>query len=58
VSEPRAAILVVEDEPEIRRFLRASLGAEGYRVVEAASAERGVIDAGSHKPEVPNQRPG
>ena len=52
MSEPRAAILVVEDEPEIRRFLRASLGAEGYRVVEAASAERGVIDAGSHKPDM------
>jgi len=52
VSEPRAAILVVEDEPEIRRFLRASLGAEGYRVVEAASGERGVIDAGSHKPDM------
>ena len=30
-------ILVVEDEPEIRRFLRASLGAEGYRVVESAN---------------------
>lgn len=28
-------LLVVEDEPEIRRFLRASLGSHGYRVVEA-----------------------
>jgi len=34
-SPDRATILVVEDEPEIRRFLRAALGAEGYRVVEA-----------------------
>ena len=52
MSEPRPAILVVEDEPEIRRFLRASLGAEGYRVVEAASGERGAIDAGTHKPDM------
>jgi len=49
---PAPAILIVEDEPEIRRFLRASLAAEGYRVVEAAGGERGVIDAGSHKPDM------
>src|SRR5262245_65759479 len=45
-------ILVVEDEPEIRRFLRSSLAAEGYRVVEAENAKRGAIDAGSHKPDL------
>jgi two-component system KDP operon response regulator KdpE len=42
-------ILVVEDEPEIRRFLRSSLGAEGYRVVEADSGRRGSIGAATHK---------
>ncbi len=52
MSEPRAAILVVEDEPEIRRFLRAALGAEGYRVVEAETGARGAIEAGSHKPDL------
>ena len=45
-------ILIVEDEPEIRRFLRSSLDAEGYRVVESANARRGSIDAGSHKPDL------
>ena len=50
--EPRPSILVVEDEPEIRRFLRSSLEANGYRVVESATARRGVIDAGTHKPDV------
>ena len=48
----RGTILVVEDEPEIRRFLRSSLGAEGYRVVESATGRRGTIDAGSHKPDL------
>jgi len=43
---------VVEDEPEIRRFLRTSLGAEGYRVVEAESGVQGVTDAGTHKPDL------
>jgi two-component system KDP operon response regulator KdpE len=52
MTEPRATILVVEDEPEIRRFLRSSLGAEGYRVVEAETGERGAIDAGTHKPDL------
>jgi len=45
-------ILIVEDEPEIRRFLRSSLGSEGYRVVESANARRGAIDAGTHKPDM------
>jgi two-component system KDP operon response regulator KdpE len=43
---------VVEDEPEIRRFLRTSLGAEGYRVVEAETGERGAIEAGTQKPDL------
>ncbi|HEX4885896.1 MAG TPA: response regulator [Casimicrobiaceae bacterium] len=50
--DPRATILVVEDEAGIRRFLRASLGAEGYRVVESATGRRGAIDARTHKPDV------
>ena len=45
-------ILLVEDEPEIRRFLRSTLGAEGYRVVESPSARRGAIDAGTQKPDL------
>ena len=48
----RATILVVEDEPQIRRFLRTSLGAEGYRVVEAENGERGAIEAATHKPDL------
>jgi two-component system KDP operon response regulator KdpE len=49
MTDPRATILVVEDEPEIRRFLRSSLGAEGYRVVEAETGARGAVDAATHK---------
>jgi two-component system, OmpR family, KDP operon response regulator KdpE len=45
-------ILIVEDEPEIRQFLRSSLGAEGYRVVESPSGTRGTLDAGMHKPDL------
>jgi two-component system KDP operon response regulator KdpE len=47
-----ATILVVEDEPHIRQFLRSSLGAEGYRVVESPNGRRGTLDAGMHKPDL------
>jgi two-component system KDP operon response regulator KdpE len=52
MAESRPAILIVEDEPEIRRFLRAAFGVEGYRVVESATGRRGSIDAGTHKPDL------
>ena len=45
-------ILVVEDEPEIRQFLRSSLNAEGYRVIESPNGRRGSLDAGQHKPDL------
>ena len=52
MTATRATVLLVEDEPEIRRFLNASLGVEGYRVVESATGRRGMIDAGTHKPDL------
>jgi two-component system KDP operon response regulator KdpE len=52
MADPSPAILIVEDEPGIRHFLRAAFGAEGYRVVEATTGRRGTIDAGTHKPDL------
>lgn len=52
MTDTRATILVIEDETEIRRFLRSALTAEGYKVVESASARRGLIDASTHKPDL------
>ena len=51
-TAPRATILVVEDEPEIRRLLHTAFGVEGYRTVESATGRRGTIDAGTHKPDL------
>jgi two-component system KDP operon response regulator KdpE len=44
-------VLIVDDEPDIRRVLRVLLESENYRVVEAATAERGEIEARTHKPD-------
>ena len=52
MADVHPTILVVEDEPEIRRILRSTLGLEGYRVVESATGRRGSIDAGTHKPDL------
>lgn len=44
--------LLVEDEPQIRRFVRAALEEEGWQVFEAATLQRGLIDAGTRKPDL------
>ncbi len=45
-------VLTIEDEPQMRRFLRASLPAFGYRLIEASTAREGVVDAGTRNPDV------
>jgi two-component system, OmpR family, KDP operon response regulator KdpE len=45
-------ILIIEDEPPIRRFLRAALSNEGYRLNEAASGQEGLRVAASQPPDV------
>ncbi len=45
-------ILAIEDEPDIRKILRAVLEAEHYRLIEAETASRGEIEARSHKPDL------
>jgi two-component system KDP operon response regulator KdpE len=45
-------VLIVEDEKEIRRFVRQALEAEGYRVFEAENLKRGLIEAGTRKPDL------
>ena len=44
--------LLVEDEPQIRRFVRAALEEEGWQVHEAETVRRGLIDAGTRKPDL------
>ena len=49
---PGALVLVIEDEPPMRRFLRAMLRANGYQVVEAETAREGLVQAAGRNPEV------
>jgi two-component system KDP operon response regulator KdpE len=44
--------VVVEDEPQIRRFVREALQGEGWRVHEAATLRSGLAEAGTRKPDL------
>lgn len=52
MAVPLPVVLIIEDEPHMRRFLRASLRANGFQVVEAASAREGLAQAAGRNPEV------
>ena len=52
MSEIRTRILIVEDEAEIRRFVRLTLEAEGVEAFEADGVQRGLIEAASRRPDL------
>ena len=51
-SDTPGKVLVVEDEAEIRRFIRLSLQAESLDVAEADGVQRGLIEAGTRRPDL------
>jgi two-component system KDP operon response regulator KdpE len=52
LTEPNPLILIIEDEVQMRRFLRASLSSNGYQVVETDTAEEGLAQAASRTPDL------
>jgi len=50
MSEPAPVVIVVEDERQIRRFVRSALEEIGCRVFEAETAAQGLTEAGTRKP--------
>jgi two-component system KDP operon response regulator KdpE len=52
VTASRRNVVVVEDDPQIRRLLRTILPPEGFEVFEAETGERGLVEAATRKPDV------
>lgn len=52
MTDVRAGILVVEDEPQMQRLLRTALAAEGYRVVEASTGREALALARTNNPDL------
>ena len=49
---PSPTVVIIEDEPQIRRFVRSALEAEGWLVHEADTAKKGLTEAGTRKPDL------
>ncbi|MBF0294821.1 MAG: response regulator [Magnetococcales bacterium] len=54
MDEPSSTvtIVIIEDEPQIRRFVRTALEAENHVVQEAETAARGLIEVGTRRPDL------
>jgi two-component system, OmpR family, KDP operon response regulator KdpE len=52
MSEHAPIVVVIEDERQIRRFLRSTLEAEGYQVFEAETGRQGLTEAATRKPDL------
>jgi two-component system KDP operon response regulator KdpE len=51
-AAPGPLVLVVEDEPQLVRFLRAMLPPHGYRMVDAPTAAQGLVEAATRSPDL------
>lgn len=52
MNEPVPSILIVEDEPQIRRFVRTALEAQRWQVFEAGTVADGLLEAGTRHPDL------
>jgi two-component system KDP operon response regulator KdpE len=52
MSEPNATVVMIEDDKQIRRFVRATLEAQGMTVIEAETGQLGLREAATRKPDL------
>jgi two-component system, OmpR family, KDP operon response regulator KdpE len=52
VTEPVPVVVMVEDEKQIRRFVRTALESEGIRMFEAETGHQGLTEAATRKPDL------
>ncbi|HUK56543.1 MAG TPA: response regulator [Nitrospiria bacterium] len=52
MADEKPLILLIEDEPQMRRFLRITLQSQGYRLIESATGQEGLVQAATRNPDV------
>jgi two-component system, OmpR family, KDP operon response regulator KdpE len=52
MTAERPTVIVIEDEPQLRRILRTTLETNGFRCIESESARRGLLDARTLRPDL------
>ncbi len=45
-------IVCIEDDPQMRRFLRTGLAGQGFRVFDAETGRQGLVEVGTRKPDL------
>ena len=48
----KAEILIIDDEPQIRKLLEINLESNGYKVLQASTGQEGILMAANHPPEL------
>jgi len=51
-TQNKFKILIIDDEPQVRRLLRLSLEANDFKVIEAADGKEGLLSASMHHPDI------
>jgi two-component system KDP operon response regulator KdpE len=52
MTAERPSVILIEDEPQLRRVLRTTLESNGFRCIESETARRGLLDARSLRPDL------
>ncbi|MGJ0491788.1 response regulator [Methylobacter sp.] len=52
MAKTNSVIIVIEDDPSIRRFLRTGLSMHGFSLFEADTGKQGIVEAGIRKPDL------
>jgi two-component system KDP operon response regulator KdpE len=52
MTNPTPVVVVIEDDPQLRRFLRTSLNSQGFQVFEADTGRQGLVEVGTRKPDL------
>jgi len=52
MSDPHPIVVLIEDEPQIRRLLRTVLPAQGIELFEAENGSKGLVEVGTRRPDV------
>ena len=52
MTKLKPVVVIIEDDPPIRRFLRTGLSSHGFEVYEADCGRRGLIEAGARRPDL------
>jgi two-component system KDP operon response regulator KdpE len=51
-AEAERVVLVIEDEPQVVRFLKASLSSHGFRILDAPTGQMGLVEASARVPDL------